>query len=108
MPELWCSVNFIAGLCSLLFTLDWVARIFCKTGNSFPDKNTEFVSSFRNSVIQKSKTVARSCVQFWLRLKIQQYLEKKRRVCRRPDNFVSLCVLVVPSIPLLYPDGSEN
>lgn len=26
--ELWCSISFILGLCSLLFTLDWVVRIF--------------------------------------------------------------------------------
>lgn len=30
MLERWCSVSFIAGLRSLLFTLDWVARFFEK------------------------------------------------------------------------------
>lgn len=65
-----------------LFTLDWVERLFFGfflIVNSFQDKNTEFVSSFRNSVIQKGKTVAGFSVQFWLRLKIQQYLERKQK-----------------------------
>lgn len=61
--ELLRVVNFIAGLVSVLLTLDWVGKIFFKN---------QIINSFWD------KTVARFCVQFLLRLKIQQYLERKQ------------------------------
>lgn len=95
-------------LCVTHFRLG--SKDFLKTQiiNSFPDKDTEFVSSFRGaailrSVVQKDKTVAGFCVHFLLNWRFVSNWKESKRICRTPDSLISLCVLVVPAAALLYP-----
>lgn len=79
--------------------------------NSFQDKDTDFVSSFRTTVISHSDktkqwqgSVSSSC-EDW---RFGNTWKESRRICRRPDSLVSLCVLVVPAASLLYPAKGKN